>query len=95
MTALALAVGFIVILLDDLWVGGELIEKGEPLQVDRALRNDWIGSKLARDATDEEIAEYRAAEAEAAADAATAAAADSDADGDADGATKSAKKVAK
>lgn len=96
MTALALAVGFIVILLDDLWVGGELIEKGEPLQVDRALRNDWIGSKLARDATDEEVAEYRAAEAEAAADAASAAD-DSHPDdaGGADGATKAAKKVAK
>lgn len=96
MTALALAVGFIVILLDDLWVGGELIEKGEPLQVDRALRNDWIGSKLARDASDEEVAEYRAAEAEAAADAASgiddSLAADTD---DADTATKPAKKVAK
>ena len=93
MTALALAVGFIVILLDDLWVGGELIEKGEPLQVDRALRNDWIGSKLARDATDEEVDEYRAAEAEAAADAAS----DVDASlaDDADAATKTAKKVAK
>ena len=81
MNAIALAVGFIVILLDDLWVRGELIDKGEAVQVDRAVRNDWIGSKLARDATDEEVAAYRAAEAEAAADAAAEAAADSDAAG--------------
>jgi hypothetical protein len=69
MSALALAVGFIVVLLDDLWVSGDLIEKDTPLQVDRALRNDWIGSKLARDATDEEVEKYRADEAEAAAEA--------------------------
>jgi hypothetical protein len=40
------------------------------LAVDRAVRNDWIGSKLARDATDEEVEKFRAEEAEAAAEAA-------------------------
>lgn len=70
MSALALALGFVVVLLDDLFVSGELIDKGTSLSVDRALRNDWIGSKLARDATDEEVEQYRADEAEAAAEAA-------------------------
>lgn len=73
MKALGLALGFIVVLLDNLWVGGEYVEAGEVLQVDRAVRNDWIGSKLARDANDEEVEEYRAAELEAAADAEAAA----------------------
>ena len=95
MNAIALAVGFIVVLLDDLFVGGELIEKGESVQVDRAVRNDWIGSKLARDATDKEVEAYRAAEAEAAADAAAAAAADSPADSPADAAGNAGKRVAK
>lgn len=61
---------FVVVLLDDLWIAGDLASKGESLAVDRPLRNDWIGSKLARDATDEEVEAYRAAEAEAAAEAA-------------------------
>lgn len=68
--------GFVVVLLDDLWIAGDLVPKGEALAVDRPLRNDWIGSKLARDATDEEIEAYRAAEAEAAAEEAKAAAAE-------------------
>lgn len=93
MNAIALAVGFIVVLLDDLFVSGDLIDKGEIVQVDRAVRNDWVGSKLARDATDEEVEAYRAAEAEAAADAAAAAAADSNA-GDDTGAGKTTKKTA-
>lgn len=67
---------FVVVLLDDLWIAGDLVPKGESLAVDRALRNDWYGSKLARDATDEEITAYRDAEAEAAAEEAKAAAAE-------------------
>lgn len=47
---------FVVVLLDDLWIAGDLVPKGEVLAVDRPLRNDWIGSKLARDATEEEAA---------------------------------------
>jgi hypothetical protein len=65
--------GFVVVLLDDLWVGGDLVEKGTSVPVDRALRNDWIGSKLARDATDEELEQFRAEEAEEAAEQAAAA----------------------
>lgn len=65
--------GFVVVLLDDLFVSGELIDKGETLQVDRAIRNDWVGSKLARDATAEELEQYRAEELEAAAEEAAAA----------------------
>lgn len=65
-----LPTGFVVVLLDDLWISGELVDKGEILQVDRAVRNDWIGSKLARDATDDELEKYRAEELEAAAEAA-------------------------
>lgn len=68
-----LPTGFIVVLLDDLFIGGDLVDKGEALEVDRAVRNDWIGSKLARDATDDEVEQYRADEAEAAAEAAAAA----------------------
>lgn len=66
----SLPTSFVVVLLDDLWIGGELVDKGEALAVDRAVRNDWIGSKLARDANDEEVEQYRAEEAEAAAEAA-------------------------
>ena len=66
----SLPTSFVVVLLDDLWIGGELVDKGEALAVDRAVRNDWIGSKLARDANDEEVEQYRAEEAEAVAEAA-------------------------
>lgn len=48
----------VVVLLMDLMVTGELIKADSVLGVDRALRNDWVGSKLARDATAEEAAEY-------------------------------------
>lgn len=51
---------FVVVVLGSLWVAQQLIDEGTVLEVDRAVRNDWIGSKLARDATDEEIAAYRA-----------------------------------
>lgn len=50
---------FVVVALGSMWAGAQLIAKGETLEVDRALRNDWIGSKLARDATDAEIEAYR------------------------------------
>lgn len=49
----------IVVLLHDLMVRGDLIPKDTVLEVDREVRNDWKGSKLCRDATEEEIAEYR------------------------------------
>lgn len=50
---------FVVVALGSMWVGPQLITKDEVLEVDRAVRNDWIGSKLARDATDAEIEAYR------------------------------------
>ncbi len=65
--------GFVVVLLDDLWISGDLVDKGTAVPVDRALRNDWVGSKLARDATDEELEQFRAEEAEEAAELAAAA----------------------
>lgn len=67
-----LPTGFVVVLLDDLFFGGDMIEKGEAVQVDRSVRNDLVGSKTARDATDDEVEQYRADEAEAAAEAAAA-----------------------
>lgn len=72
--------GFVVVLLDDLWIGGDLVDKGTSVPVDRALRNDWIGSKLARDATDEELEQFRAEEAEEAAELAAEAAKQAKAD---------------
>jgi predicted nuclease with TOPRIM domain len=50
---------FVVVALGSMWVGPELIDEGEVLEVDRSVRNDWIGSKLARDATDQELEDYR------------------------------------
>jgi septal ring factor EnvC (AmiA/AmiB activator) len=53
---------YLVVLLTDLMAHGDQIPDGTILEVDRAVRNDWVGSKLCRDATDEEIAEYRGQE---------------------------------
>lgn len=69
-TATNLPTSFVVVLLDDLWINGELIDKDTAVPVERALRSDWVGSKLARDATDEELEQFRAEELEAAAEAA-------------------------
>lgn len=54
-----LPASFLVVLLTDLSVHGDMIPEDTVLEVERAVRNDWIGSRLCRDATDEEIAEYR------------------------------------
>jgi chromosome segregation ATPase len=51
---------FVVVALGSMWAGAQLIEEGEVLEVDRAVRSDWVGSKLARDATDAEIEAHRA-----------------------------------
>ncbi|MFG0552149.1 hypothetical protein [Pseudomonas sp. yb_9] len=69
-TASNIPTSFVVVLLDDLWISDELVDKGTAVPVDRALRNDWVGSKMARDATDEELEQFRAEELEAAAEAA-------------------------
>lgn len=52
----------IVVLLTDLTVHGDVIPEKTVIEVERPIRNDWFGSKLCRDATDEEIAEYRGQE---------------------------------
>ncbi|MFU4162802.1 hypothetical protein ACM7DV_29625 [Pseudomonas aeruginosa] len=52
----------LVVLLTDLTVHGDVIPVDTVLEVERAIRNDWFGSKLCRDATEKEIAEYRAKE---------------------------------
>lgn len=52
----------LVVLLTDLMVHGDVIHEGTTLEVERPIRNDWFGSKLCRDATPEEIAEYRGQE---------------------------------
>lgn len=50
----------LVVLLTDLTVHGEHLPEKTVLEVERAIRNDWFGSKLCRDATADEVAEYRA-----------------------------------
>lgn len=52
----------LVVLLTDLTVHGDVIPENTTLEVERAIRNDWFGSKLCRDATEKEIAEYLAQE---------------------------------
>ena len=52
----------LVVLLTDLMVHGDVIPENTTLEVERSIRNDWFGSKLCRDATAEEIAEYRGQE---------------------------------
>lgn len=53
---------YLIVVLTDLSAYGDVIPEGTTLEVDRAVRNDWKGSKLCRDATDEEVAAYRAGE---------------------------------
>lgn len=48
----------LVVLLTDLTVHGDVIPEKTVIEVERSIRNDWFGSKLCRDATVEEIAEY-------------------------------------
>jgi sarcosine oxidase delta subunit len=55
-----LPTSFVVVALGSMWAAQQFVEEGTVLEVERAVRNDWIGSKLARDATDEEVAAYRA-----------------------------------
>ena len=56
-----------VVLLTDIMQHGDLIPVGSTLEVEKRLAGQWKGSKIARAATAEEIAEYQgdAAEAEA------------------------------
>ena len=56
-----------IVLLTDIMQHGDLIPADTTLEVEKRLADQWKGSKIARAATDEEIAEYQgdAAEAEA------------------------------
>jgi len=49
---------FLVVTLICLSISGEMVAAGTSIEVDRGTRADWLGSKLARDATEDEIAEY-------------------------------------
>lgn len=59
MSSIQITTAFVV-LLTDLLLYGDWVHEGTTLEVERAIRNDWKGSGMCRDATDEEIAEYRA-----------------------------------
>lgn len=59
MSNLTLAVGYLIVVLHEFWAGPDLIEVGRTLEVERPLRNELVGSGVARDATDEEVAAYR------------------------------------
>lgn len=50
---------FIIVTLTDMMLHGDVVPEGTMLEVERGLRDDWRGSRLARDATAEEIADYR------------------------------------
>ena len=50
---------FIIVTLTDMMLHGDAIPEGTMLEVEKGLRDDWRGSRLARDATEQEVAEYR------------------------------------
>lgn len=50
---------FIIVTLTDMMLHGDTVPEGTMLEVERGLRDDWRGSHLARDATAEEIEDYR------------------------------------
>jgi len=54
-----------IVLLTDIMQHGDLIPVGTTLEVEKRLANQWKGSKIARAATAEEIAEYQGDVAEA------------------------------
>ncbi len=54
-----------IVLLTDIMQHGDMIPVGTTLEVEKRLADQWKGSKIARAATDEEIAEYQGDVAEA------------------------------
>lgn len=50
---------YIIVTLTDMMLHGDPVPEGTMLEVEKGLRDDWRGSRIARDATDAEIAEYR------------------------------------
>lgn len=59
MNGLVLAASFLIVTLRGTFRGPEFVEPGTVLDVPRDLRNMMVSNGSARDATDEEIAEYR------------------------------------
>lgn len=59
MNGLVLAASFLIVTLRGTFRGAVYVEPGTVLDVARDLRNSMVSSGAARDATDEEIAEYR------------------------------------
>ncbi|MGA7203386.1 MAG: hypothetical protein WBX27_02015 [Specibacter sp.] len=53
------ALTYIVVLLTDMMLQGDAVHEGTVLEVEKAVRDDWRGSRLARDATEEEVEQYR------------------------------------
>lgn len=53
------ALTYIVVLLTDMMLQGDPVHEGTVLEVEKSVRDDWRGSRLARDATEKEIEEYR------------------------------------
>lgn len=54
-----------IVLLTDIMQHGDLIPVGTTLEVEKRLADQWKGSKIARAATEEEVAEYQGDVAEA------------------------------
>ena len=54
-----------IVLLTDIMQHGDLIPVGTTLEVEKRLADQWKGSKIARAATEEEVAEYQSDVAEA------------------------------
>lgn len=50
---------YIVVILTDMMLHGDAVPEGTMLEVEKGLRDDWRGSRIARDATEQEIAAYR------------------------------------
>ncbi|UZD98472.1 hypothetical protein LOY64_30100 (plasmid) [Pseudomonas corrugata] len=59
MNSLVLAASFLIVTLRGTFRGVEFLEPGTVLDVSRDLRNTMVANRAARDATAEEIAEYR------------------------------------
>lgn len=54
-----LAIGYLVVLLRSAFLGGTPFPEGKMLEVTRDARSAMVAGGIARDATDEEIAEFR------------------------------------
>lgn len=54
-----LAMGYVMVLLQAAFLGGKHYPEGKPVEVSRESRNAMIAGRIARDATDEEIAKFR------------------------------------